>query len=115
MEELIHRKITFSTEFKVPVIYKNKQLDTDFRFDLFVENCFVVELKATNEIHPVFEAQLLTYINLLKAPKGILINLIALIFSRSVRKLLSTSISRSFHPPCKSMWLKFFSENPNAA
>lgn len=59
---------------KIPVLYKNKQLNVDFRCDLFIENCMVVELKATNEMHPVFEAQLLTYMNLLKAPKGVLIN-----------------------------------------
>lgn len=74
IEELKDRKINFSTEMKIPVLYKNKQLNVDFRCDLFIENCMVVELKATNEMHPVFEAQLLTYMNLLKAPKGILIN-----------------------------------------
>jgi GxxExxY protein len=73
-EELIHRKINFSTELKIPVIYKTKEIKVDFRCDLFVENCLVVELKAVNEIIPAFEAQLLTYMKLLKAPKGILIN-----------------------------------------
>ena len=44
------------------------------RCDLFVEKCLVVELKAVQEITAVFEAQLLTYMKLLKSPKGILIN-----------------------------------------
>ena len=43
-EELTHRKINFSTEMKVPLIYKNKELQVDFRCDLFVENCLVIEL-----------------------------------------------------------------------
>ncbi|HQS51771.1 MAG TPA: GxxExxY protein, partial [Daejeonella sp.] len=38
------------------------------------EKCLVVELKAVQEITSVFEAQLLTYMKLLKSPKGILIN-----------------------------------------
>jgi GxxExxY protein len=59
---------------KVSVIYKNKELEIDFRCDLFVENCLVVELKAVQEMTNVFEAQLLTYMKLLKSPKGILIN-----------------------------------------
>jgi GxxExxY protein len=59
---------------KIPVLYKNKELEIDFRCDLFVEQCLVVELKAVQEITNVFEAQLLTYMKLLKAPKGILIN-----------------------------------------
>ena len=58
----------------MPVLYKEKELNIDFRCDLFVENCLVVELKAVNEMNTVFEAQLLTYMKLLKAPKGVLIN-----------------------------------------
>ena len=73
-EELSYRKINFHTEMKVPIIYKTKELITDFRCDLFVENCLVVELKSVLEMNPIFEAQLLTYMKLLKAPKGFLIN-----------------------------------------
>ena len=73
-EELNHRKINFLTELKIPVSYRNKKLNIDFRCDLYIENCLVVELKAVQDIVPVFEAQLLNYMKLLKAPKGILIN-----------------------------------------
>ena len=73
-EELSHRKINFQTEMKIPVDYKGKTLDIDFRCDLFIENSIVVELKAVNEMNAVYEAQLLTYMKLLKCPKGILIN-----------------------------------------
>ena len=58
----------------VPIKYRNAQIKSELRADLFVENCLVVELKSTNEMKKIFEAQLLTYMKLLKAPKGILIN-----------------------------------------
>ena len=74
IEELKHRKINFSSELKIPLLYKSKELDIDFRCDLFIENCIVVELKAAVELNAIVEAQLLTYMNLLKAPKGILNN-----------------------------------------
>lgn len=74
IEELLHRKINFLTELKVPVVYKGKQLDLDFRCDFYIENCLVVELKSLQQIMPSHEAQLLTYMKLLKSPKGILIN-----------------------------------------
>ena len=74
IEELKHRKINFSSELKIPLLYKSKELDIDFRCDLFIENCIVVVLKAAVELNAIVEAQLLTYMNLLKAPKGILIN-----------------------------------------
>jgi GxxExxY protein len=73
-EELKRRKINFLTEMKIPVFYKEKKLEIDFRCDLFVEQCMVVELKAVQEVTNGFEAQLLNYMKLLQAPKGILIN-----------------------------------------
>ena len=73
-EELRHRKINFLSELKIPVVYKNKELAIDFRCDFFVENCLVVELKAIMQFNEIHEAQLLNYMKLLKAPKGILIN-----------------------------------------
>jgi GxxExxY protein len=73
-EELSLRDINFISEMKIPIIYKEKELESDFRCDLFIENSVVVELKATTEIHPIFAAKLLNYMNLLKSPKGILIN-----------------------------------------
>ena len=55
-EEFLHRKINFFSEMKVPVVYKDRELETDFRCDLYVENIIVVELKAVFDIHPMFEA-----------------------------------------------------------
>lgn len=75
-EELKHRKINFQTEMQVPLLYKGKILSTDFRCDLLVEDCLLVELKAVNEMNTMFEAQLLTYMKLLQKPKGLLMNFI---------------------------------------
>ncbi len=72
--ELTFRKINFQTELIVPIHFKDIILETELRCDLFVENCLAVELKAVAELTPVNQAQLLTYMKLLKAPKGILIN-----------------------------------------
>jgi len=73
-KELELRKINFSSELLVPLRYKGHELESKLRCDLFVENTLVVELKSVNEINPIFEAQLLTYMNLLNAPIGLLIN-----------------------------------------
>ncbi|TKC03368.1 GxxExxY protein [Pedobacter cryotolerans] len=74
IEELIFRKINFLTEMKVPIVYRNKVLDIDLRCDLFIENSLVLELKSVQEMPKVFDAQILTYMKLLRCPKGILIN-----------------------------------------
>ncbi|NNE98636.1 MAG: GxxExxY protein [Pyrinomonadaceae bacterium] len=72
--ELTRRKIRFRTELSVPVQFKGIVLETELRCDLFIEGCLAVELKAVGDLLPVNEAQLMTYMKLLKAPKGILIN-----------------------------------------
>lgn len=58
----------------IPLLYKGIELDCDLRFDILVDGLVIVELKAVEEVNPIFEAQLLTYMKLLKKPKGILIN-----------------------------------------
>jgi GxxExxY protein len=73
-EELKYRNINFQSEKSISVIYRDKELNVDFRCDFFIENCLVVELKSVNEMSSIFETQLLTYMKLLKSPKGILIN-----------------------------------------
>ena len=72
--ELSIRGISYESELRTPVTYKGLDLDTDLRLDLFVEDILPVELKSTDGIAPIFEAQILTYMKLLKAPKGMLIN-----------------------------------------
>lgn len=74
MEELKYKGISFKSEISVPVKYRNLHIETDLKADLFIENCLVAELKAVESLKPIFQAQLLTYMNLLKAPKGILVN-----------------------------------------
>jgi GxxExxY protein len=73
-KELELRKINFSSELLIPLNYKGYELESKLRCDLLIENSLVVELKSVTEINPIFEAQLLTYMNLLKVPIGLLIN-----------------------------------------
>ena len=73
-QELTLRKIQFQSEMNVPVIYKDIKLNTNLRCDLLIENCLVVELKAVEYMLPIHEAQVMTYMRLLKMPKGIIYN-----------------------------------------
>lgn len=73
-KELELRKKKFSSELQIPLNYKGYELESKLRCDLLIENCLVVELKSVTEMNPIFEAQLLTYMTLLKIPIGLLIN-----------------------------------------
>ena len=73
-EELTLRNINFKSQFKIPLFYKGKELFCDFFCDFLIEDCIVLELKSVAELHDIHRAQILNYINLMKKPKGILIN-----------------------------------------
>ncbi len=72
--ELISRGFKVDKQVSVPVLYKGKSVECDLRLDLLVEDLIIVELKAVERMIPLYEAQLLTYLKLLKKPKGLLIN-----------------------------------------
>lgn len=72
--ELSLRKLDFRSELSVAVEYKGIKLDADLRCDLLVEGVLAVELKAVKRLMPIEDAQLLTYMRLLKISKGVLIN-----------------------------------------
>ena len=73
-KELTMRGFDFQTELTIPVNYKGLEVETGLRCDLFVEKSLVVELKAVEKVLPIHEAQLLTYMKLLEAPIGLIIN-----------------------------------------
>lgn len=73
-EELRLRGINFKSQFKIPLLYKVKELFCDFFCDFLIENCIVLELKSVSALQDIHRAQILNYINLTKKPKGILIN-----------------------------------------
>lgn len=72
--ELQRRFLKFERQKKVPIVYKDIVVETELRVDFVVENWIPVELKAVETVNPISYAQLLTYMRLLKLPKGILIN-----------------------------------------
>lgn len=71
--ELTAREITFDTERSIPVFYCGSQVDT-YRLDLIVEDLIIAELKAVAELHPRFEAQLLSYLRAANLELGYLVN-----------------------------------------
>jgi GxxExxY protein len=66
--------ISYLSELPINTIYREQKVDLDFRCDFLIEGQIILELKAVREIEPIFEAQVLTYMQLLKVPKGILMN-----------------------------------------
>ena len=74
IKELEMRNINSISECNIPINYKGFELESKLRCDILVEDILVVELKAVAEMNPIYEAQLLTYMNLLQMPIGLFIN-----------------------------------------
>ena len=64
----------YQSQQRVPIIYKDINLDAELRYDVLVENLIIVELKSMDGVLPIHEAVLLTYLKMLSKPKGIIIN-----------------------------------------
>ena len=58
----------------LPIIYDGVRLDAGFRIDLLVDDSVIIELKSVNEMMPVFNAQLMTYLKLTDLKLGLLLN-----------------------------------------
>ena len=76
-------------QIKVPVKYKEISMDVDLRLDLLVNDTIIIELKAIEHVLPVHEAQLLTYMKLLKKPQGLLINFYTDNISKSMKPFVN--------------------------
>ena len=74
MTELFLRNINAKNKIGIPLIYKGINTGKVFEIDILLENEIVAELKAVEILHPVFEAQLITYLKLADKRLGFFIN-----------------------------------------
>jgi GxxExxY protein len=72
--ELSKRSIPFLRQQIVPIKYDDLIIDEGLRLDIMVDNLIIVELKAQEEYHPVWEAQILSYLKLTGKRLGYIIN-----------------------------------------
>jgi len=73
-QELALRGVAFECEKPMPVEYKGLKLDIGYRLDVLVDDRVILELKAVEQLTPLHEAQLLTYLRLSGVRVGLLIN-----------------------------------------
>ena len=78
----------------VKIIYNELKFESDLKLDLLVDDCVVVELKAVESILPIHEAQILTYMKLLRKPQGLLINFNTTNISKSLKPFVNEYFSR---------------------
>ena len=72
--ELRSRGLYVESEKKLPVKYKELEIDQGYRMDLIVNNELVIELKTVEALNDIHLAQILTYLKFGGYKKGLLIN-----------------------------------------
>jgi GxxExxY protein len=91
--EMVKRGYAVVQQLAVPVNYADMIIDAELRLDLLVNDTVVVELKAIENMLPVHEAQVLTYMKLLKKPQGLLINF----FTENITKTMKPFVNEYFN------------------
>ena len=74
LHELRKRRLRVADQVGLPVVYDGERIDLGYRIDLVVEDSVIVEIKCVEAIHPVHQAQLLSYVRLSGKQVGLLIN-----------------------------------------
>jgi len=69
-------------------VYDGLRLDAGLRLDLLVAKSIIVELKAVEQMHPVFEAQLLSYLKLTGLRLGLLINFNVPLIKHGIKRII---------------------------
>lgn len=86
--ELLNRKINFEREKEVPIIYQTLEIDNGLRLDLLVDDLVIVEFKAQEIYHPVWDAQILSYLKLTKKRLGFLINFHVPLMKDGIKRII---------------------------
>jgi GxxExxY protein len=72
----------------LPLTYNDIELDAGYRLDLVVNNSVIIEIKSVEELAPIHNAQVLTYLKLSKIKLGLLINFNTVDLKDGIRRLI---------------------------
>ncbi len=91
--ELHQMRLKADVQVALPVTYDQIRLEVGYRLDIVVEQQVILELKAVNQLLPIHEAQLLSYLKLSGLPVGLLINFHEVRLKDGIRRLINTKPS----------------------
>ena len=72
--ELRYLDIPFDLEARFPIVYRGTRVRDSLRIDVLVERRLVLEIKVVERLHPVFKAQVITYLKIADCPAGLILN-----------------------------------------
>jgi GxxExxY protein len=97
--ELLLLDLRFERQKALPLKYKGTKLDCGYRLDLVVEGELILEIKCVDQLLPIHEAQLLTYLRLTGLRTGLLVNFRVSVLRNGLRRLTLSNIFPSSRLP----------------
>lgn len=92
--ELSKRGYDVLRQVRLPVKYKELQLDEGYKIDLLVEREVIVELKAVEELGQIHEAQLVSYLKMSGCQVGLLINFNVRVLKNGIKRKLNGALEQ---------------------
>jgi len=86
--ELKKRGLHYQRQMYFPIIYDGIEFEEGLRLDVLVENKIVCELKALENVNPVWEAQILSHLKLTNNRLGYLINFNVPIMKSGIKRFV---------------------------
>ncbi len=86
--ELLKRNISFEKEKSVPIFYNEINIDDGLKLDCIIEQLVIIEFKAQENYHPVWEAQLISYLKLSRKRLGFLINFHVPLMKDGIKRII---------------------------
>ena len=87
--ELSKRGLKVACEVTLPVVFDGETIETGYRIDMLVENCVIIENKVVEQLTPLHEAQLLTYLKLKGCWLGFLLNWNTVLMKSGIRRMVN--------------------------
>ena len=89
--ELTERGLLVECEVPIPVKYGDVSLEAGFRADMIIENCIIIENKTVDNVLPVHQAQMITYLKLSGIRIGFLINWNVPLLKHGLKRFISNT------------------------
>ena len=87
--ELRQRGLQVECEVALPIIYEGIKIEAGYRIDMVIENQIIIENKTVEQLLPIHEAQIMTYMKLSKTQIGFLINWNVRLIKNGIKRIVS--------------------------
>ncbi len=87
--ELRKRGLQVECELVLPIVYDGQCIDAGYRADMLVEDCVIIENKTVDQLLPIHEAQLLTYLKLRDCRLGFLLNWNVKLMKNGIKRMVN--------------------------